>query len=328
MNPPYSERTYQAVLTLLSQGQAPSWRKVREITGTGSSTDLVREIKTIMRELAQRSAAGEYPKEVQDAFFALWNGAKAVASTEFDAERNDMEAKVLEAQAAQTAAEQATEEADENLARANAEIVQLREQCLDHKAREATLTQQLQQANDRIDAGTGREAALNEQIAALNQRILELQNEHDERTQTLRKEHEAFLADMAVENQKAINRLKDEIKAADSRYEKDTARIMRSWDQERVRLLEQLRESQKETKASRDDVVALRGKLAESQADNRVTQEANTQLTRQNEELRAMLKSAEARATEADERTAQLVVRLTEQANAAQQQGKGPAPLP
>lgn len=323
MNPPYSERNYQAVLALLSQGQAPSWRKVREITGTGSSTDLVREIKSIMRELAQRSAAGEYPKEVQDAFFSLWNSAKGVASIEFDSERNEAQAKVMEAQAAQHSAEQIAEETQGSLNRANETIAALREQVTEHKDRESNLAQQLQQANDRIDAGTNREAGLSDQVSALNQRILELQQDFEQRMQALRKEHEAFLADMAVENQKVITRLKDEIKAGDSRYEKDTARIMRSWDAERERLLQQLREAQKETKASRDESVDLRGKLADSQADSRIAKEVSAQLSVRVDELQAMLLRAETRAAEADLRIAQLVARITEQP--PQEKPKDPA---
>ena len=312
MNSPYSERTYQAVLTLLSQGQTLSWRKVREITGTGSSSDLVREIKSIMRELAQRTADGEHPKPVQDAFFALWNSAKAAAAAEFDAQRNEAEARVVEAQAAQLAAEQETEGLQSQLSRSKDENAALREQIQEQKDREAGLTQQLQQANDRIDTGAAREANLNEQVSGLNQRILDLQQESEQRLNALRTTHEAFLADMAVENQKAMNRLKDELKAADTRYEKDTARIMRSMDSERERLLQQLREEQKEKKASRDESIALRGKLADSQADLRIAAEVNTQLSAQLDELREILRRTEARATEADERIAQLVERITE----------------
>lgn len=320
MNPPYSERTYQAVLTLLSQGQTLSWRKVREITGTGSSSDLVREIKSIMRELAQRTAAGEYPKPVQDAFFALWNSAKAAAAAEFDAQRNEAEARVVEAQAAQLAAEQETEGLQSQLSRSKDENAALREQIQEQKDREAGLTQQLQQANDRIDTGAAREANLNEQVSGLNQRILDLQQESEQRLNALRTTHEAFLADMAVENQKAMNRLKDELKAADTRYEKDTARIMRSMDSERERLLQQLREEQKEKKASRDESIALRGKLADSQADLRIAAEVNAQLSAQLDELREILRRTEARATEADERIAQLVARITELPAAAKDQ--------
>lgn len=328
MNSPYSERTYQAVLALLSQGQAPSWRKVREITGTGSSTDLVREIKSVMRELAQRTSAGEYPKPVQDAFYALWNSAKGAASAEFDDERNRAETKVQEALAAQNSAEQAAIATQGNLDRANEEVTALREQILEYKDRETGLTQQLQQANDRIDAGMNREAALNEQVSALGQRALELQQEHELRMQVLRKDHEAFLVDMAVENQKVVNRLKDEVKAADSRYEKDTARMMRTWDSERERLLQQLRDSQKETKASREESIDLRGKLADSHADNRVALQTNTQLTARIDELQSMLKSAEARAADADERTNQLVARITEQTPQGQAHSQDPTTLP
>lgn len=312
MNPPYSAQTYQAVLLLLSQGQAPSWRKVREITGTGSSNDLVREIKSVLRELAQRSAAGEYPKPIQDAFWALWNGAKDAAASEFDEQRREADLKVTEALSAQAAAEQKAVNAESRLADANEDIAALHEQLNALRARESALTQQLDQANNRIDAGAGREAALNEQVTQLNQHILDLQLESEQRLKALRSDHETFLADMAVENQKAITRLKDELKAEESRYNRDTARIMKSWDDERVRLLAQIKEAQGEAKATRAEANSLSAQLGAAQADLRIASDGNSTLQRRIAELQSMLTAAETRATDAETRSALLISRLPE----------------
>lgn len=310
MKPPYSDRTHQAVLHLLQQGLAPSWRRVREITGSGSSTDLVREIKSVLAELAQRATAGDYPKEVQDAFWGLWTSAKAVASNELIALQEEAASKVLEAHASASAAKDAAEESQQKLDQAQKDIISLRAQLDEHKARETTQSQQIMDANDRLDAAATREAALGAQVAALNQKLLDQQQMAEAKLQDQIAERNAALADLAVESQQVIKRLETEVKAERERADRESARIMRAWDNERADLKKQLKEMSQDAKAVSSEILAGKERYLKAEAEHRVLQETCKHHEQRIEQLQLAVLTGEERIALLQEQMMELTRRI------------------
>lgn len=231
---PYSQQTYAAVIDLLRAGQTPSWRRVREITGTGSSNDLLREIRQIVIEVAERATAGDYPKQAQDAFWSLWMELKGIASSELDALREQLFEQNSLAQQTATDAQIDAAQAKQQLAERERQVQLLENQLGLAEARELKLNDNIEELNGRIVQEQEKLAALHQAhqsaIEAKDQDIRTWQGKLETETQL----RHQLLAEMVAEHQGRVSRLEQEIKNELERYNKDTAKLMRQVDADRT----------------------------------------------------------------------------------------------
>ncbi|AVX93053.1 DNA-binding protein [Pseudomonas amygdali] len=271
---PYSQQTYAAVMDLLRAGQTPSWRRVREITGTGSSNDLLREIRQIVIEVAERAAAGDYPKQAQDAFWSLWMELKGIASSELDALREQLFEQNRLAQQAATDAQIDAAQAKQQLAERERQVQLLENQLSLAGARELKLNDNIEELNGRIVQEQEKLAALHQAhqsaIEAKDQDIRTWQGKLETETQL----RHQVLAETVTEHQAKVSRLEQEIKNELDRYDKDTAKLMRQLDADRT-------EHRREQLVVNGELKLAREQLADSRQQSAAVAGENSALLRQ-----------------------------------------------
>lgn len=285
---PYSQQTYAAVMDLLRAGQVPSWRRVREITGTGSSNDLLREIRQIVQEVAERAAAGDYPKQAQDAFWSLWMELKSLASSDLDALREQLLEQNRLAQQATTDAQVDAAQAKQQLAERERQVQQLENQLSLAGARELKLSGNIEELNGRI-------AQEQEKLAALHQTHQSAIDAKDQEIRTWQGKLEAetnhrhqVLAETIAEHQAKVSRLEQEVKNELERYDNDTAKLMRQLDADRT-------EHRRELKAFNAELKLAHEQLADSRQQNAAVAGENSALLRQIEDLTNQRRTLEQR---------------------------------
>jgi len=234
MSKQYSPETYDAVMSLLKNGDTPSWRKVREITGHGASNAIVKEVRLIMSEIAERSAGGDYPKAAQDAFWNLWMNIKEIALGEFSQERDQFRSEAEDAKKAAQETMELLERAQERQAEREDQIILMREQLNQAAQREAQLIAQLTHANGRIDQELSRmeelRTAHKAEIATHDRERVEWQAKLEAEIEQRHK----VVSDITLEHQRKVERLELELHNEQARYNDDTARFLRQIDEERV----------------------------------------------------------------------------------------------
>lgn len=110
----------QALLCYRALGRygviAPSWTRVREIIGKGSSNSISQAQKIFLAELGKfltsaREIDASVPRAVADSFAGLWRDAIDHARQAFDGQTREWKDQIMQAEAARDAAEQARAEA-------------------------------------------------------------------------------------------------------------------------------------------------------------------------------------------------------------------------
>lgn len=84
----------QAAIKLLSQGDAPSVQKIRDLLGTGSNTTIAEHLKTWREEHAKKTVhylPDGMPKELINTFEVLWQTAMEQAQNQLAAYKNLLE---------------------------------------------------------------------------------------------------------------------------------------------------------------------------------------------------------------------------------------------
>jgi chromosome segregation ATPase len=262
MSKGYNKETYHAVISLLQTGKAPSWRAVRAITESGSSNDILRDIKVIMAELAERSSAGEYPKEAQDAFWALWMELKGIAGRELDAHREQMSAAALRAEAAAEEALSKTQQLQERLQERDEKIQALTLQLEQSSRREDQLAAQLEQSAVAIQVERDKQDELRlehkEELKLRDQVARDLQANLQ---QEVAYRHQV-IAEMVTEHQKKVDHQEQVIRNENERYNADTAKLMRALDAERTQWRKEQKELQVEAKMAAEALATARQKAS------------------------------------------------------------------
>ncbi len=259
--PDYSQKTLEAVITLLQDGQTPSWRKVREITGTGSSNDILRETRAILSDLASRGQAGEYPSEAQEAFWIFWNSVKKTALGEFSQEKAQLSESLAQMEATATQAVESQQAAIAEIHKREEDIAGLQENINQALAREQGLNDQLTASAARLDAERERCDSLVAELKTLN---LKIQSNSEAAQAALAAEiskRNEIVAQMAKEMHDATARFTLEMKNETERYNKDTGLLMRKWDAERTQHRQDTKELQQELKATQESFKTAQSKV-------------------------------------------------------------------
>lgn len=303
----FSHETYAAVMALLRAGENPSWRRVREITGSGSSNTILMEIKQVLAEVAERATAGDYPKQAQDAFWALWIELKAVASSELDELRSSLIEQNRLAQEAAIQAQQTATQATERLAERDRQCQLLQQQLALAAQREEGLGDQVRQLGDRLaqeqDKLSTAHTAHQQALAEKDHEIHAWQSKLDDETQ---RRHQV-VAEMAAGHQATVARLELEIKNELERYEKDTAKLMRQLDQERT-------EHRRELKALNASLTDLQTQLSDARQKTAQAEGESAALRRQVDDLSTQRSGLEQRNQALQSETVASAARLAEMA--------------
>jgi chromosome segregation ATPase len=273
MSKPYRPETYQAVLSLLKEGKTPSWRAVREITGVGSSNDILHEIKLILSEVAERSTAGEYPKAAQDAFWQLWIELRQISSAELDVQREECASEVLRAAKIAAEAEEKLRAISERLNERDRQITTLTERLEQADRRESHLNSQIEQAAGAIAQERDKfERLRTEHRAEMEAQRIEHRDEITRKDQDIAEcqarlkaetEHRnQVVAEMATEHQGAVKHYEQALRNEANRYNDDTARLMRILDSERTQWGSERRAMQDESKVTHEQLSAARQRLS------------------------------------------------------------------
>ncbi|HHK1716961.1 TPA: DNA-binding protein [Pseudomonas aeruginosa] len=321
----YSPETFEAVMSLLRAGETPAWRRVREITGKGSSNTILAEVKQILAEVAERASAGDYPKPVQDAFCTLWLELKAAARGELDELRAFLYEENRRAQETASQAEQLAAQTREKLAERDRQVELLQQQLDMASQREEGLTEQLRQLGARLvqeqEKLSTAHLAHQQALAEKDQEIRHWQGKLDTETH----HRHQVVAEMATEHQAKVARLELEIRNELERYEKDTARFMRQLDQERT-------EHRKELKVLNGSVSGLQTQLSDAKQKTAQAEGENAALRRQVEDLSTQRSALEQRnqvlqaeAIVSSARLAEFTERITTLQRAAEQLEKAPS---
>lgn len=288
MTKPYSQQTYAAVMVLLRAGKTPSWRNVREITGTGSSNDLLREIRNIVKEVAERAVAGDYPKQAQDAFWSLWIELKGIASSELDTLRAQLLEQSHLAQQIATEAQADAAQSKQQLAERERQVQMLENQLSLAGARELKLNDQVTFLDNRIAQEQEKLAELHQShqclIEAKDQDIRIWQGKLETETQ----HRHQVLAETVAEHQAKVSRLEQELKNELDRYDKDTAKLMRQLDAGRT-------EHRKEHQIVSGELKLVREQLADSRQHSAAVAGENSALLRQISDLTSQRQALEQR---------------------------------
>ncbi|WP_455233250.1 DNA-binding protein [Geopseudomonas aromaticivorans] len=247
--------TRKAVLQILAQGERPTWRRVRDIIGSGSAGDITRRVGDVMTELAERQVHGDYPEEVQAAFFEMWRTVKTINAREFE----ERQAQALE-----------------RVSEANAARDGYRDQLHDCQ-RELTLkTNQLTELSTALHALRTAEAEnqraqrlLEEQLTRAETNLLEERVKREAAVALQQSEaarYQQIIAESAQASEARISGLETTLKSEQHRYNVDTAKLHVKVDEARQEAKQERKAHEKDSAASAKVIGTLREQLAHAKA--------------------------------------------------------------
>lgn len=214
------ERTVEAILTYAEQnGTLPSARKVREIRGNGSLTDIAEHIRRFCSELVERTRGAVpagIPEEAVEPVRKLMEVIRAQERAAADERTAAATSAAEDAERARQAAQQELERAQAALVEARGEIQQLEARMQELEAARDTKADELAEVNRRFSAALEQarltESGLREQIDAAQKLAAEAQEAAREAD---------YARKAAISELKAAeNRAREATKANDAAQEK------------------------------------------------------------------------------------------------------------
>lgn len=290
------DQTRAAVIQLLAEGKKPSWRAVRDITGSGSSTDITRRISSVLVELAENSLLGDYPEEVQSAFAHFWRAAKVAAGNEFEAQRQELELRTTNAEAE-----------SENFRRQLHATQDSLKQCLNQQAEQV---QTIRSQENVISSQQETLRHLEEQGKRLELEVQQSRKQLDD----ARTEHQAAMAatvaryqqsiaETAVLNQTRFDSLEAALKREKDRYSADTKMLLVKIDEARQESKQERRELQSSLTTANNAIDELRNLLSDAR-------ENEARLKGRKDSLELDVKSARDKLDSSEQQIAQLKIRI------------------
>lgn len=262
----------QALLCYRALGRygviAPSWTRVREIIGKGSSNSISQAQKIFLAELGKfltsaREIDASVPRAVADSFAGLWRDAVDHARQAFDGQTRKWKDQILQAEAARDAAEQARAEVASReqslLARIqglDGIVKSLQEQLSTEKHNREQAERLLQHANNELieqrnDLKQALAASQRETEAAIT-RLEGVQKHSLQEVARARSERDAEIARARSERDRLVAQLDEQRQALDttSREIQALRLQLQAALQENSRLAEQIRTMAAEQTAS------------------------------------------------------------------------------